>query len=385
MAAASRSGLRKFWFQIHKWIGILLVVLLIPLSLSGAALVWGNALDRVINPQRYAVSGPATLPPSAYVAAAAKVLKPGERIASLRYPEGSGPVVVSAARAEPGGAAKAAPRRGGPPVRTNVWIDPANGRVLDVAASNTGVIRWLHVLHGSFLIPGVGRQIVGWLGVAMFLSCVSGLWLWWPSVGRWTRGLRWRRGRDLETNLHHQAGFWIALPLAMLCFTGVWISFPAFFAALTGAPPRAAGGPRGAAPAQATRLDPDAALAAVAARDGGAPASITWPTGKEGRWRVSLKAKPGTGGGGDYDVDDAGGEVAKAPDPRGNGGIARTMRRWHDGTGMGAVWQTLIFLGGILPALLGVTGIIMWLRTRGWRAAVARRQRERSTTPVAAE
>jgi uncharacterized iron-regulated membrane protein len=41
---------------------------------------------------------------------------------------------------------------------------------------------------------------------------------------------------------------------------------------------------------------------------------------------------------------------------------------------MGLVWQTLIFLGGLAPALLGITGILMWLRTRGWRADVARRK-----------
>ena len=49
--------------------------------------------------------------------------------------------------------------------------------------------------------------------------------------------------------------------------------------------------------------------------------------------------------------------------------LARTMRRWHDGTDMGAVWQVVIFLGGIIPALLSVTGIIIW-----WRARRARRR-----------
>ena len=62
------------------------------------------------------------------------------------------------------------------------------------------------------------------------------------------------------------------------------------------------------------------------------------------------------------------------------GKLARTMRRWHDGTDMGPVWQTLIFLGGIIPALLAVTGIVMWLRSRGWRAALAARQSEAGAT-----
>jgi len=44
--------------------------------------------------------------------------------------------------------------------------------------------------------------------------------------------------------------------------------------------------------------------------------------------------------------------------------LARTMRRIHDGTGMPLVWQVIIFVGGILPAALSVTGILMWLRMR---------------------
>ena len=51
------------------------------------------------------------------------------------------------------------------------------------------------------------------------------------------------------------------------------------------------------------------------------------------------------------------------------------MRRLHDGDGMGPVWQAIIFIGGILPAALAVTGIIMWWRARNWRRELATRQR----------
>ena len=83
-------------------------------------------------------------------------------------------------------------------------------------------------------------------------------------------------------------------------------------------------------------------------------------------------------------VDDASGEVTPAR-PAQPETLARTMRRWHDGTGMGAVWQVIIFVGGIIPALLAVTGIIMWLRTRGWRRDLGRRRRARAAAAAAAE
>jgi uncharacterized iron-regulated membrane protein len=34
----------------------------------------------------------------------------------------------------------------------------------------------------------------------------------------------------------------------------------------------------------------------------------------------------------------------------------------HEGSALGITWRFLTFLGGLLPALLMVTGLIMWLR-----------------------
>jgi uncharacterized iron-regulated membrane protein len=257
--------------------------------------------------------------------------------------------------------------------------------VLDTAASNEGAVRVLHVLHGSLMVPGVGRQIVGWVGVAMLISCISGIWLWWPTSGRWTRGLRWRRQNSTNANLHHQSGFWILIPLAMLSFTGVWISFPQFFGQFTEASRPAGGNDRArqmrAQPLEAPLLTPDAALAAAQPHATGPLRSIAWPTDQAPEWKLSFARE---GGPAEVKIDDASSAVtpAKPPQPE---TLARTMRRWHDGTGMGAVWQVIIFIGGIIPALLGVTGIIMWLRTRGWRKDLARRRRERQAAPAAAE
>ena len=123
MATTTKAGLRQFWFQIHKWIGIILAIVLIPLSLTGSLLVWDGPLDRALNPQRHEVSGPAVLPPAAYLAAAIKALPAGAHVASLTMPEAGAPVIVSAA---PPGPAAARP---GPPQRVAAWLDPATREV----------------------------------------------------------------------------------------------------------------------------------------------------------------------------------------------------------------------------------------------------------------
>lgn len=367
MAQSTTLRLRSLWLQIHKWIGLLLALLIIPISLSGSALVRHDWLDDTLNPQR-AASGAATLPPSAYQAAVARTLAPGERLVSLRYPDEEGPVVATVAQAP----AKNA--RGGRPVRTLLWLHPADGRLLDKARSDAGAVRFLHVLHGSLTVPGVGRQIVGWVGVFMLLSSLTGLWLWWPLRGKWTRGLRWRRQNSTNANLHHQTGFWIAIPLAMLSFTGAWISFPAFFGAISGAPQQqGADRARGmqARPLAETATNADAALDTAKAHATGALLTIAWPTDQAPEWKIGFARE---GGPAEVKVADSDAK-ATPPGPIRPEAIARTMRRWHDGSGMGPVWQIVIFLGGIAPALLAVTGIVMWLRSRGWRAKLKQRRR----------
>jgi uncharacterized iron-regulated membrane protein len=317
------------------------------------------------------------IPPSVYERSARQALGADARIVSIRYPEGTGPIVVTAIGAD-------ARAQSGPPPRVNVWLDPNQlirsplgpdhfrARVLDTAPANAGLVRVFHNLHGNLLVGGgLGRAIVGWVGVFMFISCLTGIWLWWPIGGSVRRGFRWKRQNSTNANIHHLVGFWILLPLAMLSFTGVWIAAPAMVGSQ---PPR----PAPPQPLAQVRLSPDAALAAVRASAGGDRLTgITWPTDRAPEWKVAFERS------GEIAVDDATG-VATAP--RRAGGQQRPlMRRWHDGTGMGPVWQTVIFLGGIIPAILSITGLVMWWRSRGWKKALARKRRERTLGIAAAQ
>ena len=355
--------LRGTWLSVHKWIGILLAILIIPISLTGSALVWHDWLDEQVNPQRFAVStDEARLGPSAYADAARARAGEGQRLTALRYGEGGeGPVTASFTQDQGAG-------RSGPPARLSVWLDPGTGQVLDAADPNSGLVRVFHNLHGNLLVSGgTGRAVVGWVGLFMFISCLTGIWLWWPIGGSFRRGFRWKRQNSTNANIHHQVGFWVMVPLAMLSFTGVWISAPAMFGTQ---PPRRP-------PAQTlaeTQLTPEAALAAAQARAGNARLTgITWPTVEKREWKLAYE------GIGEIAVNDA--TAAVAPPQR---GPQRTLaRRWHDGTGMGPVWQIIIFIGGIIPAILAITGLVMWWRSRGWKKALARKRKERALGEVA--
>jgi uncharacterized iron-regulated membrane protein len=231
------ARLRLLWLDVHLWLGVGLMLVLIPIGLTGAALVWRSALDHAIYPERYAVSGPAAALPKARYGAAAEAAFAGRAaLSEVRLPAKPGDPVVAVGRM-PG-----PPGPTGRPRTLNAWIDPPTGRVLAVAEFSKGFTTTLHRLHGTLLIPGVGRKVVGWLGWALFASAATGLWLWWPRRG-FRIGLRWRRGASQLFNLHHMAGFWLCLPLAALSLTGVYIAFPQTARALFGVAGEGARGP----------------------------------------------------------------------------------------------------------------------------------------------
>ena len=354
--------LRRFWLDVHLWLGVGLFVILAPLSLSGSILVWHDPLDRALHPARYAASAgeltPATLASAAQAAFAGRA-----QPMQLRAPAAPGEPAVATARL-PGPMGP-----GNRPRTLNAWIDPGSGRVLETGEVARSFTMVLHRFHGSLMIPGLGRKIVGWLGWALFLSSATGLWLWWPRHGSAASGLRWRRGASTLFNLHHMVGFWTCAPLAALALTGVFISFPQSAhraLGLTPPPPR----PPQAALVETPRLTPaEAVNAAMALEPAARFTTLNWPQVKpKPSWRVELKT---TAGARAVEVDDATGAArpAKATAPR--AGIAAWMRGVHDGGGEGLAWRFVITLAGATPTLLGVTGVVMWLRRRRRRRAIA--------------
>jgi uncharacterized iron-regulated membrane protein len=366
LAKTGKKQLRAFWLQVHKWIGLTLAILIIPICLTGSALVWHDWLDARLEPQRHAALGPASLPASAYEASARRALAAGERLSELRFNQVGAPVVAIATKAAEGQ---------GRPVRTSLWLDPRDASLIDRASGNSGIVQVMHVIHGSLMWPGWGRSIVGWVGAFMFISCLTGLWLWWPLSGNFGSGFSWMRRNTVNANLHYMTGFWVLVPLAMLSFTGAWISFPKVFSQFESrpAPPSNREQAMRAKPLSAPALTADSAVTAAQPHSTGALASIVWPTDQKAEWKIGFARR---GGNAIVPVDDRTAKASPAPPPQPET-LARTMRRWHDGTGMGLTWQIVIFAGGIIPALLSVTGTVIWWRARKGRIRAENHRRNR--------
>ena len=64
--------------------------------------------------------------------------------------------------------------------------------------------------------------------------------------------------------------------------------------------------------------------------------------------------------------------VSRPPDLLAGDRAAQMIRWIHEGEAGGPLWRLVVFLCGLMPSVLGVTGIVVWLRGRRQRQRVAR-------------
>jgi uncharacterized iron-regulated membrane protein len=368
---------RAILFQIHLWTGLTLGILLAILGLSGSVLVYHDELLEMTQPPApQAQAQGAMLPLDMLFASARESFNHDRANATIMLPQKQGDAVVVRfqSRSQPG------PQKG-----TDVFVDPASAHVLDVRpAPYNAVIGLMHDLHGRLLIPGrEGRQVVGWLGVAMLALGLSGIFIWWPKRGQWNTGFRIRRnarGYWLYRDLHGAVGIWGLVVFLIVSFSGIAIAFPQSVRSIvtlgTAQPPAPAfdlrRGPKVEPIAGAAPLSLGAAVNLVKLKFPGADIrSIAIPASRSAAWRVTVGS-----------IDD--GPVSTAyVDPwrkqitavrNARGSSADAFMAWqrplHQGSGWGALWRILVFLSGLLPSLFVTTGIVMWIKKRRARVRV---------------
>jgi len=87
-------------------------------------------------------------------------------------------------------------------------------------------------LHADLLGGPTGRKVNAIGAVAVLLSALSGLVIWWPGIQRWRRSLVLRRGvgwKRLTWDLHSAMGFWSVGFTIVFAVSGIYLSIPAVF------------------------------------------------------------------------------------------------------------------------------------------------------------
>jgi uncharacterized iron-regulated membrane protein len=208
-----RLWVRRAVFQIHLWAGVLLSLYVVVIALTGSVLVFRTELTRVGLPRGLSAYDARQTAPIAVVVAQFVAAYPGAKLVDLQVPSAHMPAfLLSAADAHRS------------PFR--LLADPVTGRV---GARPQTWMDWVYDLH-VFLLLGhaYGMQVNGVGAVFLLLLTFSGLFLWWPGVRSWMRGLRidfrrnWRR---INFDAHNAIGFWTLLIVSCWGVSGVYFAW----------------------------------------------------------------------------------------------------------------------------------------------------------------
>lgn len=381
-----KPALRRAWLRVHLYVGLGLGGLFALLGLSGSGLVFYLELDELLNPQTAVVQPAAAPSPEAVF----------QRLRAL-HPERDGPwrIEMPLAADRPLLARYYDPPetagRGFAPLM--LTLDPLTLAETSHRFWGDYAVTWLYDLHYTLLAGPAGRSVVGWSGVLLLVSLLTGLVLWWPSAKRLKAALTpvLRKGRvRLAYDLHVLGGVHGLVVLAALAFTGVVLALPELARPLVAAvSPLAPGfrGPAGRVEEGGASIALDAALAV--ARQHFPDGELRWveTPGVQGR-PISLRfyraGEPGRRfARNQVWIDPGTGSVLAIRDTRQDSAGDRFMD-WmhplHNGEAFGLPGRVLACVGGLLPSLLLVTG---WLRWRHKRAARRLTAARRAAAPAA--
>ncbi|HVZ69969.1 MAG TPA: PepSY-associated TM helix domain-containing protein [Rhizomicrobium sp.] len=368
--------LRAVLFQIHLWTGLTLGIVLAVLGLSGAILVFQDELlEMGAQPAPRAVT-PGVMLPLDMLAAAAREKAPAKNSSmTLLLPQEKGDALLVRFQPSPSP---------GPQGGMDVYVDPVSARVLDVRQTPySSVVRTMHDLHGRLLVPGrEGRQLVGWLGVAMLALGASGIVIWWPKRGQWRAAFRIRpnaRGYWLYRDIHGAFGIWGLAAFLIVSFSGVAIAFPETVRSIVTLGAQQPAQPfdlRNGPPVEPVKgakpLSLDGALRLAQAQMPDAQIqSITVQAKRNAAWRVTI-GDPHDGLVAIAYVDPWQKKIAAMRNPSESraGAFMAWQRPLHEGSGLGPLWRLLVFLSGLLPSLFVATGLVMWIKKRRARARI---------------
>lgn len=382
----SRTARQKLWLRVHWWLGLFAGFVFVLSGATGSALVFYQAIDEWLNPERLTVAGSGpyrSFDEMAAVARAARQDLIGPD--GLLMPLDTRGVVVAEFRSPTD-----RPNR----VHTiEVTIDPYTATVLshDRVWGET-FVSVLYELHKGWLLEETGETLVGICGLLLLLSVGTGLYLWWPKAERYrqaimfkSNGSRIRRSYDL----HKLSGITGSLALLVLGFTGLYLEFPNYVSALVNvvAPvPKEAVLHSTVSPgASSITIDHAVAVAKELLPAG----ELTWiglPQREDDAVQIGLR-QPG-------EVHRTSGETVVWIDQY--SGVVLGVRDWrlltsgetflawmfplHNGEAFGLIGRWIVFVTGFIPFVLYVTALHMWWSKR-LKKKVAQ---ERRPTPATA-
>lgn len=384
----SKSRFNFLLYRTHAWVGLISGIFLIVICVTGSVAVFRPEIERAVDWGGYDFKVVPTGQPVGIeqAIATAEAKYPGGRAIAARKPDRGGSwhshgptysVVIDQPK--------------GP--NLNVLVDPYRNAVVAAMAPNRGWGNWLRQLHVRLLYGSYwGRWLVGFFGLTLVFSTVSGLMMfrkfnggsWWPGAIRWGRGTR-----IVAADLHKWVGLWTVAFNLIFGVTGAVIGLEGlarkYFPPESSRPPKLAGvaslpaGTIETLMARATQLVPGTQSTEASLpyrRNGLVKVEVEHATASLVREHASYVL-----------FNAASGEPVEVYDARTSGAAARlyyAMEPLHFGRLGGAMWVKLLWgLMGLSGGFLSVTGFMIYA-IRRWpkRRAAAAAPRKRAEAPA---
>lgn len=106
-------------------------------------------------------------------------------------------------------------------------IDPYDGEARAFFVFNDLWLAKIVAFHRSLLLPPtLGRPVLIVCGLALTLSMLSGLYLWWPTRRHSWASMMLKPGHRRLRDWHNASALWLYVPLLIVTLTGLILSFP---------------------------------------------------------------------------------------------------------------------------------------------------------------
>ncbi len=372
--------LRQIVLVLHRYVGVMVGILLAIVSLTGSLLVFWKELNVFLNPQMFQVIPQSDRVSVQFVVDTVRSAYPDWQLNFMELPRTLNSVYKVQMLLNGGG-------------RTFIYLDPYTGAVLGSQEWGRTVMSFIYNFHISLLGGKAGETVVGICGLLLLLLTVTGLILW-PGWKKLAAGfaIRWRSSSQLiNYDLHKVGGILSCVFLIAIASTGTAMTFETQFKSAVYS---LAGTPK---PPQLTStivansppISADIVLQkADLALPSGKSISITFPRKPQGIFvvRKRLVGDIHPNGSSNVYLDRYSGEVLRVENSFTANAASRIIISWfplHIGAFGGLTTRILYVFIGLTPTLLSITGLVLW-RRRQWRLA-QRREASRQISATVAE
>lgn len=367
------NRLRQLWFKLHLYLALAFGLWFAVLGLAGSLSVYHEDLDELLNPALVVDAPGGAYQSLDRIMAAVRAAHPDRRGSwTLEMPR-SPHAMLTAWYERP------FETTGEFYAPLMVSVNPYTAEVVASRFWGRTAVTWLLDMHTQLHLGRFGWNVVGGLGLALMVSLVSGLYLWWPGVAGLRRAFAISHPASatcLALDLHRLLGFCGAVVLLPLAFTGFNLAYPALAETLAGARGMGHGDEGPVVLGSAMPNDRPVGLdEAVLLARGPFPHAelrrVATPEGPLDTYRVSLRQRwevnqrhPAT----TVWVDRYSGQIREVRNPaRYTAGETAISWLWplHTGEAFGRGGRFLWFVAGLLPGALYVTGMLRWLVGKG--------------------